>query len=209
MTGGTRPEAAVNMVDQQEAGVKWRTDAISIEGTCFYAKTANTNLKSFNPPATVTQHYEAYGAEFDLSWRLMEHFQINGGVTFTHSEITSDNSTTADIGKTPERIAPYSFQVSPTVVFDKFSAGLMFEGNGPSWGDDLNTLRQPSYVITNGFAEYSFMKGLTLSLHVNNLFDELAITELEFGALSAGQRNLVEGRTLPGRTINLSLTYRM
>jgi hypothetical protein len=41
--------------------------------------------------------------------------------------------------------------------------------------------------------------------------NELAITELEFGfgTLVLGASNLVEGRTLPGRTVNVQLGYKL
>ncbi|MCA3719386.1 MAG: TonB-dependent receptor, partial [Brevundimonas sp.] len=64
------------------------------------------------------------------------------------------------------------------------------------------------YVIVNPFASYDLTDDLALTLNVNNVFDEFAVTESEEGSIVANTTNILRARTLNGRTASVSLRYR-
>ena len=65
----------------------------------------------------------------------------------------------------------------------------------------------PGFVQTNRFADWRVTDALTLTLNVNNVFDEFGITESEEGAIVDNAANIIRARSIPGRSTALSLRY--
>ena len=55
-------------------------------------------------------------------------------------------------------------------------------------------------------ASYNLAENLTVSLNINNLFDEIGLTEAEEGSVPAN--GIIRARTINGRNASLGLAYR-
>ena len=80
--------------------------------------------------------------------------------------------------------------------------GASIVGTTSSYAENANVNLMPGYTLTNAFASYAIDKQTTASLTVNNLFNKLAITEVQ--AYAAGYYS---PRVAPGRAIQATLRY--
>lgn len=203
--GNVNARQSVDVVKQQEAGVKWRQGNLNVFITGFHAETSEQNFE-LTSQRFFDRTFRAYGVELETSWQI-EQFSFTGGVTWTDAEINNDQITPAFEGNTPRRQADFVYQ--GTVAWDgyDYSLGINVIGTTASFAQDNNQLKMPGYAQVNVFADYRLTDTLVLSLNVNNLFDTFAITEAEEGSIIEGQDNIIRARTIPGRSAQLSLRY--
>lgn len=203
--GSVSSEDAVDLVDQYEAGLKWRGEAFSLFATAFYAETEEQNFEATNQ-RFLNRTYEARGLELEAAWRLGG-FSLNGGLTWTDAEISADAINPANVGNTPRRQADWIYQLTPAYRNANWSVGLNVIGTTDSYAQDNNQLVMPGYTQANLFGDYRFADAWVVSVNVNNLFDEFGITEAEEGAIIEGAENIIRARAIPGRTASLSVRY--
>lgn len=203
--GSVSDEDAVDLVDQYELGVKWRAGDLDLFVTAFRAETEEQNFEATNQ-RFLDRTYRATGVEFEGAWRRGM-FAINGGVTFTDAEIVRDQITPANVGNTPRRQADWIWQVTPMLMGERWTVGANLIGTTDSYSQDSNMLVMPGFVQTNLFADWRLTDALTLSLNVNNAFDEFGITEAEEGAIVDNAVNIIRARSIPGRSTAVSLRY--
>ncbi|WP_397572705.1 TonB-dependent receptor [Silanimonas sp.] len=203
--GSVRSEDAVDLVDQVEAGVKWRWDGLDLYLTAFRAETEEQNFEATNQ-RFLNRTYLAKGIEIEGAWR-MGAFSVNGGATWTDAEISRDQISPANVGNTPRRQADWVYQVTPAYTFERWTLGMNVIGTTDSYAQDNNALVMPGFVQTNLFADWRVTDALTLTLNVNNVFDEFGITESEEGAIVDNAANIIRARSIPGRSTALSLRY--
>jgi len=198
-------DAAVDMVDQYEAGVRYRSGPIQLFATAFLATTEETNYEATTQTFTDAE-YEAKGIEVEAFYSNGG-FDFTGGVTWTNAEITADRLNPANIGNTPRRQADWVFQGTGSYTFGALRIGANVVGTTDSYAQFDNQLVMPGYVIVNPFASYDLTEALSLNLNVNNLFDTFAVTESEEGSITTGATNILRARTLNGRTASVTLRY--
>ncbi len=198
-------DAAVDMVDQYEAGVRYRSGPLQVFATAFLARTEETNFEATSQTFTDAE-YESRGVELEAFYRAGD-FDFSGGVTYTNAEITADRLNPANIGNTPRRQADWVFQGTGSYTLGAFRVGANIVGTTDSYAQFDNQLVMPGYVIVNPFASYDLTDDLALTLNVNNVFDEFAVTESEEGSIAGNAANIVRARTLNGRTASLTLRY--
>lgn len=203
--GSVASEDATDMVDQYEAGVKWRGDDLSLFATAFFAKTQEQNFEATSQ-RFFDRTYEAKGIELEASYRY-EGFLLTGGATFTDAEITKDALTPAVEGNTPRRQAKFVFQLTPSYTYQGFTIGTNLIGTTKSYAQDSNELVMPGYVQVNLFADYIITDNLSLSVNVNNLFNAVGLTEAEEGSIVANTDNYIRARSINGRTSTATLKY--
>jgi outer membrane receptor protein involved in Fe transport len=203
--GSVSEEDAVDLVDQIEAGVKWRGEAFSLFATGFYAETEEQNFEATNQ-RFLNRTYEARGIELEAAWRYGG-FSLNGGLTWTDAEISADAINPANVGNTPRRQADWVYQVTPAYRGANWTVGLNVIGTTDSYAQDNNQLVMPGYTQVNLFGDYRFADAWVVSLNVNNVFDEFGITEAEEGEIINGVENIIRARAIPGRTASLSVRY--
>ena len=192
----------VNKVRQVEGGVKWRQGGVSVFATLFAAKTDEVNVDLTTTPIKVTNNqFDSKGLELEASARLGI-FSLLGGVTFTDAQISSSSDAKL-VGKTPKRQAKVVYQLTPTAAIgDAIVLGASIVGTSASKDDGPTgplTITLPAYTVVNAFASYALTKNATVSLGVNNLFNELAYTESNDGRGAA--------RAHTGRTAKATLKY--
>ncbi len=198
-------DAAVDMVDQYEAGVRYRSGPIQVFATAFLAKTEETNFEATSQTFTDAE-YESKGIEVEAFYSAGS-FDFSGGATYTKAEITADRLNPANVGNTPRRQADWVFQGTGSYTLGAFRVGANVVGTTESFAQFDNQLVLPGYVIVNPFASYDLTDELALTLNVNNLFDEFAVTESEEGSIVPNTTNVLRARTLNGRTATVSLRY--
>ncbi len=203
--GSVRAEDAVDLVDQVEAGLKWRQDAFSVFATAFYAETEEQNFEATNQ-RFLDRVYKARGIELEAAWR-QGGFALNGGLTWTDAEISKDAISPANVGNTPRRQADWIYQLTPAYRTLDWSVGVNVIGTTDSYAQDNNQLVMPGFTQVNLFGDYRFARDWVVSLNVNNLFNEFGITESEEGAIIEGVDNIIRARGIAGRTASLSLRY--
>ena len=194
---------AVDVVHQAEAGVKFRTDNLSLNLTGFWAKAEDTNLDA-TTGAPLIRDFKAIGAEFEGSYR-MGIFSITAGATYTDAEITHDELTPAVEGNVPQHQAKLIYQVMPQVTTELFDVGASIVGTTGSWATATNELKVPGYTTTNAFVRFRPLDRVTLALNAANLFDVLAITAIDDNTIPAV--GVARAHVLNGRTISASLRF--
>lgn len=203
--GSVSAEDAVDLVDQFEAGLKWRNEVFSLFATAFHAETEEQNFEATNQ-RFLNRTYEARGLELEAAWRHGG-YSINGGVTWTDAEISADAINPANVGNTPRRQADWVYQITPAYSGLNWNAGLNVIGTTDAYAQDNNQLVMPGFTQVNLFADYRFADAWVVSVSVNNLFDEFGITEAEEGSIVEGAENIIRARAIPGRTASLSVRY--
>jgi outer membrane receptor protein involved in Fe transport len=198
-------DAAVDMVDQYEAGVRYRNGPIQVFATAFLARTEETNFEATSQTFTDAE-YESRGIEVEAFYHAGD-FDFSGGATYTKAEITADRLNPANVGNTPRRQADWVFQGTGSYTWGAFRVGANVVGTTESFAQFDNQLILPGYVIVNPFASYDLTDDLALTLNVNNVFDEFAVTESEEGSIVPNTTNVLRARTLNGRTASVSLRY--
>ena len=204
--GSVSKQDAVDMVDQVEAGVKYRQDDFAIFATAFWAKTEEQNYEA-TTQKFFSREYTAKGVEVEASYRLGD-LSVTGGATYTNAEISKDVLDPSSVGNTPRRQAKFVYQFAPTYQWNDLTVGASVIGTTKAYAQDNNQLTFPAYAQVNAFAEYKFADGLSASINANNLFDQVGLTEAEEGAIVANTVNAIRARSINGRTVTASLLYR-
>jgi outer membrane receptor protein involved in Fe transport len=203
--GSVASEDAVDMVDQVEAGVKYRRDGFGLFATVFWAKTQEQNYEA-TTQKFFDREYKAQGVELEASYRLGD-FAITGGATYTDAEISKDVLNPAVVGNRPRRQAQWVYQLAPTWNHDRLSAGASIIGTTDAYAQDDNRLVFPAFAQVNAFAAYDLTESLSLSVNANNLFDTLGLTESEEGSITPNVDNVIRARSINGRTVTATLRY--
>lgn len=203
--GSVRAQDAVDLVDQIEGGLKWRSGGFSLFATAFFAETEEQNFE-LTSQRFFDRVYEARGVELEASLRVNEFF-FNGGLTWTDAEISQDDISPANEGNTPRRQADVVYQLTGGYQASNWTVGANILGTTDAYAQDNNQLVMPGYTQVNLFADYRFAGNWVVGLNINNLFDEFGITEAEEGSIVAGAENVIRARSIPGRTASLSVRY--
>jgi len=197
-------DAAVDMVDQYEAGIRYR-GPVQLFATAFFARTEETNFEATTQTFTDAE-YEARGVELEAFYSR-DGFDFTGGVTWTDAEIVKDALNPGNVGNTPRRQADWVYQGTGSYSWGALRVGANVIGTTDSFAQFNNDLVLPGYVIVNPFVTYDLTETASLALNVNNVFDEFAVTESEEGSIVNNTTNILRARTLNGRTASLTLRY--
>jgi outer membrane receptor protein involved in Fe transport len=202
---------------QWEIGVKWNEDG-ALPGDLdfyltFFNATAVLNNNEITTGLVVDATFKSKGVELEWGYELGG-FNLAGNVTWTDAHI--DKSGVAfQIGNTPRRQADWIYNISPSYRFGKFATvGANINGTSASFADFNNNIVQPGYTVVGAFVNVGLFENATLSLNANNLFDTVGITEAEVDAGRVWDTNgdgafdVTSGRSITGRTISLTLSYR-
>lgn len=171
--------------EQYEGGLKYKPAFADMLFTAavFDLRQQNTLTPSAVPGFSVQQgEIRSRGIELEARGKLTENIEIIAASTFLDTKVTKSTDLTA-IGKRPQAVpthfeslwANYSFLTGGL-------AGLTIGGGvrsvGPSYGDDINSLVSPGYVVVDAAVRYDLVnlvrawKGAEVTLNVTNLFDK-------------------------------------
>ncbi|MBB3475277.1 TonB-dependent receptor domain-containing protein [Sphingomonas sp. BK345] len=198
----TKPNAAVDRVEQVEGGFKFRRAGTRLDLTGFWAQTGEQNAESTHPGVFVDRVYRAHGVEGEGSLDLGV-FRLSAGGTYTDSKIVADQIKPITVGNVPRRQARFIYQATPELALGPIELGANVVGTTSSFTDDTNQLKLPAFTTVGAFATWHLGERLQLSVNSNNLFDQLGFTEAEDAAIPAN--GIVRARAINGRTTSLAL----
>jgi outer membrane receptor protein involved in Fe transport len=218
--GGLIPggeETYVDETEQFEAGVKWQESSNAVPGqldlyvTYFNAETKEDNYEITTMTA-LGNTYVSQGIETEVKYGYGG-LDVIGSVTFTDAEIDGSDTAPANTGNTPRRQADWTWSLTPTYTLDGLGRiGVNFTGTTDTYVDDDNVYVMPGATITNFFADWDITEQATLSVGVNNVFDEALFTEAENGRVfdTDGDRiaDVIIARSINGTSATATFRYR-
>jgi outer membrane receptor protein involved in Fe transport len=214
-TGGLADQdAAIDAVDQIEAGLKFRQvpgvpGSLDIFATFFYTEAEENNVDiTIVPLAFFNREYEAKGLEFLATYNI-GNFRFDGNFTYTDAEITRDILNPAVVGNTPQRLPDllYRFTAAYSLLQNDLDVGFNLIGQTDGYGDDSNGVHIPGYAYVNLFASYRLTERVALSLNVNNAFDEVVVDNIDVGSIQPGTSIVTTPRALSGRSSTLLVQF--
>ncbi|MBW6527086.1 TonB-dependent receptor [Sphingomonas sp. RHCKR7] len=198
----TNPTAAVDRVEQAEAGLKYRRDKAHLDLTGFWARTGEKNAQITAPGEFVDRVYRAHGIEAEGGLDLGV-FRLSAGGTYTDAKIVADQITPAYVGHVPRRQARFIYQATPELALGPIELGANVVGTTSSFAQDVNQLTLPGFATVGAFATWHLGERLQFSVNSNNLFDTIGFTEAEDPSIPA--TGIVRARSINGRTTSLAL----
>jgi outer membrane receptor protein involved in Fe transport len=133
-------------------------------------------------------------------------------VTLQDPEYRNFSGTSLDnSGNQVRRIPKVMIRAVPSIEFagGRGRAFLSLSHYGNRFANDENTIKLPSYLKLDAGVEYAFNEHWTAQFNVDNLSDEVGLTEgnprTDVGASGVGQ--LYNARTLFGRSLALAVRY--
>ncbi len=171
--------------DQYEIGVKYQSAAkdLALNAALFTLTQENSLTVDADHPQFQAQSgkIRSRGLELEAVGRITKNVNITAAYTYTDARVTQSNG--ADLGKrvivTPRHQASlwadYTFNGGPLSQLN-LGAGLRYFGK--TYGNAANTVSIPSNTLVDMGLSYdlgalnSQLKGVRLSLAVNNVFDK-------------------------------------
>ncbi len=205
--GQAQPGSVVNDLRMLEAGVKYQGDMFGIFATAFNVETNDANSESargLENPARIRE-FESSGLEIETTANI-GNFNFFGGFTYTDAEIKDANDPGV-VGKTPRRQPDLVYSGTASYAIDVHTIGLSFFGRTDSYVSDDNTNKLDGYFTVNAFATYMITDDLAFRLAVNNLTNEIGLTEAEGGFQTVNNMDIIRARSILGRSTSLELRY--
>ncbi|MFI5335667.1 MAG: TonB-dependent receptor domain-containing protein [Opitutales bacterium] len=213
--GAASHDATIAEAKQTEVGFKWRVkDVVPGQLEFFLTAFQATAAEVANDPTRVSKGLSPiFSNDYKSTGFDLEGGYAYGGLTVRLNATQQDSkidysSTAGNVGHRPQRTPDLMFTLTPSYRFGRVTVGGSFVEVSQSYAGDDNTLVQPAYNYTNLFAGYELAKGLTLSLSVNNVFNQIGITEVDSGRETGlnGQQ-VIQARSITGRTVSATLKY--
>ena len=207
----TGQTSAVNIVTQQELGVKHRGHgwggSYNVEATYFRAQTSDNNF-DLTIPAYFSSTYHSNGVEVDGGLRI-GHFNLTGDITYTSANISASNSDPASVGKTPLATPKYIYLIAPSYDMGVAAFGVSIDGQSAAFTDNHDSLQITGQTFVNAFAKYRPVTGLELGLNVNNLFNTIGYRGRGgVVAATATTPAVFQNSAVLGTTVTGTITYR-
>ena len=199
---------AFSPIRQAELGTKFRSGAITVFVTGFWASTKDTNVQVAADTqgntivVPINRTYSAKGVELESEARKGP-FSLRLGATYTKSKIDSDLDNPAENGLVPRHEPNFFMTAMPQFQTGMISIGANVIGVSSSYAEDTDLLKQPGYVLVNPFVEVRPLAHVTATLNVFNLFNKLAFSEVDSGGVPAN--GIVNILPINGRTLTASV----
>jgi len=153
-----------------------------------------------------------YGVELEGVYEPVDTVAMQFSVTLQDPEYRNFSGTSLDnSGNQVRRIPKVMIRAVPSIEFagGRGRAFLSLSHYGNRFANDENTIKLPSYLKLDAGVEYAFNEHWTAQFNVDNLSDEVGLTEgnprTDVGASGVGQ--LYNARTLFGRSLALAVRY--
>lgn len=207
LVDGTAADGSVeNELTSFEFGTKYDGENIGVFATLFYVETDDVNSEPTNANGSArVREYESLGLELEALAQWGE-FSLRSSLTWTDSEIVASNVTDL-IGNTPRRQADVVWSLSPSYQLGNHVVGATIISTGDSYDQDDNSFEIDGYTYANVFVDFRLAENLNAMFSVNNITDEIGITEKEGGSSFVNGQEYIRARSISGRTAAVSLKY--
>lgn len=228
----TNGQARVTHVAFGELGLRYESGPLAASLTGFHTLFRNFLFSRVPPGAAdavqISGDFKVTGAEFDATWRPSRLFQlqllgvlqnsrlqVNGVVPFSYqTQLPAGAEDFARMfnGNRPERTPEVTFTLIPTMALPNGRGEIYvsYRYVGPIYADIANRFELPDYGIWNLGFTYDLTQQLRLSVSIDNLTNELALTEGNPRSgfdESAGVNDAFYARPMVGRNALISVTY--
>jgi outer membrane receptor protein involved in Fe transport len=165
--------------------------------------------------STVVRRAETrtFGIELEGVYEPVESVSVEFSVTLQHPEYRGFTGTSIDnSGNRVRRIPRSMLRLEPSLAFadGRGRAYVALAHYGERYANDENTIRLPSYLEVDAGVEYRFSEAWSAQLNVDNLSNEVGLTEgnprTDVGSSGIGQ--IYNARPLFGRSLSLAVRYR-
>lgn len=210
------------ILDFGEFGGRFQNDTLSASLTAF-----RTSFKDFRfsrqpagaiLPVEFNADINVLGVEFDLQWQPVDWFRLQavGVVQDSELDISDDQGTgfaSQFDGNKPERTPPVNVTVTPSFLFPngRGEVYVSYHYLEKIYSDISNSLELPAYGVWSAGALYNFNESLQASLSVDNITNEIGLTEgnpRSGFTENPGVSDFFYARPILGRNAVFSLTYR-
>jgi outer membrane receptor protein involved in Fe transport len=173
----------------------------------FYVETDDANSETTNElsGSARIREYESLGLELEGVAQFGD-FDLRGSLTWTDAEIVGSNDPAIE-GNTPRRQADWVWSLSPSYRIGNHFIGATIISTTDAYDQDDNTFEMDGYTYANLFIDFAVADNLFLQLSVNNVTDEIGVTEKEGGSSTVNGVEYIRARSIAGRTSALSLKY--
>ena len=200
-TGGNN---LIQEVTQAEVGYKYFADSLNMFATFFSNEVqGDTFVRRPGAPAEILTN-EAYGVELDGNFFHESGFALNLNATIQETEITESP---ANQGNEAQRQPGWQMRLTPSYEFEigesiYATAYATLTAVDDRFGNNENTVVLDGYEKIDIGLNIEPIENLTVQLSVDNLTDELALTE-------GDPRNpeAPNGRYILPRSVQLSVSY--
>jgi len=211
--GSVRDEDSIDPVDQFELGYRLEQKNVGVSATLFSAKTEEQSYDQ-TQQRFLNKQYRAFGLELEGVYQW-GNVSVDGSLTLTDAKIRVDQARPSNEGNVPSRQPNILYTLTSSYLYRNLNIGFSLTGAGKAYAQDTNELMYDPYLQVNTFAYVRFNQRIRLLLKTNNIFDEVALTEIldanvvpidAPGSVANGAQ-LIRGRTYPGRSSTLSIQY--
>lgn len=202
-------------VSNAELGYKVSFDELALFLTAYRTDFDNVPFTDILVDgSTVVRRAETrtLGLELEGIYEPVDTVALQFSVTLQDPRYRKFTGTSVDnSGNRVRRIPQSMVRLVPSVEFaaGRGRAFLSLAHYGERFANDENTIRLPSYLKLDAGVEYAFNDSWTAQLNVDNLSNEVGLTEgnprTDVGAGSLGQ--LYNARALFGRSLQLAVRY--
>lgn len=212
-----------------ELGLRYQNESLQTSMTLFRSEYSDfsyeTGTRGTPDFVRASGAFDITGVEVDLSWQALEQlrfdvvgmFQTGGLSELTYQEGNEDElgdllSRVDDLEPPRSPQQTYTISASYLLPDDIGEVYLSSQYIGDRFSDTGNSITLPAYRTFDAGAIWFINDDLTFNINVNNLTDEIGLTEGNprdgfIERPDGGDSDVFLARSIPGRNIVFSLTY--
>jgi outer membrane receptor protein involved in Fe transport len=202
-------------VSNAEFGYKTSHDDLAIFLTAYRTEFDNVPFNDILADGSIVvrrARTRTHGVELEGVYEPVETVAVQFSVTLQDPEYRNFSGASIDnSGNQVRRIPRLMVRAMPSIGFagGRGRAFVSLSHFGDRFANDENTIRLPSYLKLDAGVEYMFNEHWAAQLNVDNLSDEVGLTEgnprTDVGASGVGQ--LYNARPLFGRSLTFAVRY--
>jgi outer membrane receptor protein involved in Fe transport len=226
LSGYTNPDGSLNVsgknnafdiVLQQEAGIKNKGVLFGgnygLTVTYFHTSFGESSFDLTRPAASryFDEEYSADGVEVEGTWALAG-FSVMAQATFQNPKVDANSVGPAPnqlvsqgTGFLPGGMSKLTYAIVPAYTWRDLTGGVVIQGQSQQNIGGPTPFYSPGQVFVDLFTSYEIGGGLSVGLHVNNLFNTLGIGG--GGSVTTGP-GVVGVSAEPGRTVLVDATWK-
>lgn len=205
-------------VDNYEAGLKLRTDPLSLYATVFKTEfdgLATTVITNGAPIASLGGG-KSRGVEIEGQVRPFEGFSVGFSGTYIDAEYVNffANGGATDLsGNRVQRQPKWAWRVQPAFEFDIAGAGkgtafATVAYTGDRFSDVQNQQILPNFIKIDAGLTFDIGDAFLFAVTVDNLTDEIGLTEGNPRVIGSQGSGIINARPILGRSFRFTAGYR-